>query len=122
MSSTAGESNLPNSAPQSIVAELAQQGIVLPAGRVRVDGYGDSEKLSQALLALILTGRKRAGSGLVWAYEHDGEDLPNARHLQHFRSAGGRTTDPGVNWQRELPRRSDAMRHRALDQSQLWAG
>lgn len=59
-----------------LVAVLAARGIDLPAGRARVDGYGDSPELSESLLALIRDGRKRAGTGLLWAYEADGESLP----------------------------------------------
>jgi uncharacterized protein YhfF len=40
-----------------------------------VDGYGDSEELSNELLALIRSGRKRAGTGLLWAYQHDGQHI-----------------------------------------------
>lgn len=59
----------------SLVATLGQLGIALPPGRVRVDGYGDSAELSESLLRLIRSGRKRAGTGLLWAYEHDGEEV-----------------------------------------------
>jgi uncharacterized protein YhfF len=59
----------------SLIATLAAQGIVLPPGPVRVDGYGDSAALSEALLALIRSGRKRAGTSLLWACEHDGEPI-----------------------------------------------
>jgi uncharacterized protein YhfF len=63
--------------PVAVVCErLAALGIHLPPGRVTVDGYGDSPELSEALLALIRSGRKRAGTGLLWAYEHDGQPLP----------------------------------------------
>jgi len=55
---------------------LAGRGVTLPPGAVRVDGYGDSPEQSERLLALILAGKKRAGTGLLWAYEHDGDPLP----------------------------------------------
>lgn len=67
-------SGLPSVA--AVRAKLAARGIELPAGNPRVDGYGDSAELSAALIALIVEGRKRAGTGLVWAYEADGEPLP----------------------------------------------
>lgn len=60
---------------ESLVAALAALGITLPPGPVRVDGYGDSAELSRELLDLIKSGRKRAGTGLLWAYEHDGEPV-----------------------------------------------
>lgn len=61
---------------EAIVAKLGALGIALPPGRVRVDGYGDSEALSEALLALIRSGQKRAGTGLLWACEAEAELLP----------------------------------------------
>ncbi len=59
-----------------LVAKLSALGITLPAGAVRVSAYGDSPALSEALLALIRLGRKRAGTGLLWAHEADGEAIP----------------------------------------------
>lgn len=61
--------------PTAMVEILSELGITLPPGRVRVDGYGDSAELSESLLQLILSGQKRAGTGLLWAYEHDGEEI-----------------------------------------------
>jgi uncharacterized protein YhfF len=60
----------------AVLAELASLGVSVPAGRVRVDGYGDSALLSRELLELIRTGRKRAGTSLLWAAEADGQALP----------------------------------------------
>jgi uncharacterized protein YhfF len=60
---------------ESLLSQLAAQGITLPQGPVRVDGYGDSAELSKELLELIKSGRKRAGTGLLWAYEHDHEPI-----------------------------------------------
>ncbi len=60
---------------EELVSQLAAQGISLPQGTVRVDGYGDSAELSEELLGLIRSGRKRAGTGLLWAYEHDREPI-----------------------------------------------
>ncbi|MFA7330273.1 MAG: ASCH domain-containing protein [Candidatus Delongbacteria bacterium] len=57
----------------AVLAALEARGIRLPAGPVRLDGYGDSAALSQELLALIRQGVKRAGTGLLWAMEADGE-------------------------------------------------
>jgi uncharacterized protein YhfF len=67
---------------ESIVAKVNALGIELPSGHVRVDGYGDSESLSEELLALIRSGKKRAGTGLVLAYEAEGEPLPNAGDIE----------------------------------------
>ena len=43
---------------------------------MRVDAYGDSPELSEALLTLIRSGQKRAGTGLLWAMAVDGDPLP----------------------------------------------
>lgn len=66
----------------SVVANLEALGVKVPAGPVRVDGYGDSEALSEELLALIRSGKKRAGTGLLWAYEAEGEVLPRAGDIE----------------------------------------
>lgn len=49
---------------------------------MRVDGYGDSEALSEALLALIRSGKKRAGTGLLLAYEIEDEPLPRVGDIE----------------------------------------
>ena len=67
-------SELPTAA--SLVAKLRALGITLPDVAIRVSAYGDSPTLSEALLALIRLGRKRAGTGLLWAYEAEGEAIP----------------------------------------------
>jgi uncharacterized protein YhfF len=67
---------------ESLVAKLSGLGISLPPGPVRVDGFGDSPALSEALLALIRDGRKRAGTGLLWAYEVDGETVPKLGDIE----------------------------------------
>jgi uncharacterized protein YhfF len=61
---------------ETLIARLAELGIPLPPGRVRVDAYGDSPEVSEALLALIRSGQKRAGTGLLWAMEADGDVFP----------------------------------------------
>jgi uncharacterized protein YhfF len=61
---------------ESLIARLAALGISLPAGAVQMDGYGDSPELSEELLALIRSGKKKAGAGLLWAYEADDQALP----------------------------------------------
>lgn len=65
-----------------VLAELASLGVALPAGRVRVDGYGDSALLSQELLDLIRSGRKRAGTSLLWSAEAEGEALPSVGDIE----------------------------------------
>ena len=61
---------------------LAALGITLPAGPVRVDGYGDSPALSKELLALIRSGAKRAGTSLLWAFEADGDEVPGPGSIE----------------------------------------
>jgi len=67
---------------ESLVSQLAARGITLPQGTVRVDGYGDSAELSKELLDLIKSGRKRAGTGLLWAYEHDREPIAETGDIE----------------------------------------
>jgi uncharacterized protein YhfF len=74
----------------AVLNQLASHGVALPPGRVRVDGYGDSPALSRELLALIISGRKRAGTGLLWAIEHDGEDLPRVGDIEVVIDHAGR--------------------------------
>ncbi len=66
----------------ALIAGLAERGITLPLGPVRVDGYGDSAALSESLLALIRSGRKRAGTGLLWAYQHDAQAIAATGDLE----------------------------------------
>ena len=67
---------------ESLIRLLGVHGIALPQGPVRVDGYGDSAELSKELLGLIRSGRKRAGTGLLWAYEHDNEPIAAAGDIE----------------------------------------
>ena len=67
---------------ESLVSQLAARGITLPHGPVRVDGYGDSAELSKKLLDIIKSGRKRAGTGLLWAYEHDREPIAKTGDIE----------------------------------------
>jgi uncharacterized protein YhfF len=73
----------------ALTAKLAAHGITLPAGRVTVDGYGDSPELSNDLLALIRAGRKRAGTGLMWAIEAEGQPLPQVGDIEIVIDHGG---------------------------------
>jgi uncharacterized protein YhfF len=65
-----------------LVDQLAAAAIAIPEGRLRVDGYGDSPELSEELLALIRSGPKRAGTGLLWAMEHDGDEMPEVGDVE----------------------------------------
>ena len=65
-----------------LVAKLQALGIPIPSGRLRIDGYGDSPELSQELIDLIRTGSKRAGTGLLWAYEAEAEELPQVGDIE----------------------------------------
>ena len=62
---------------ESVLAQLTRMGIVVPpAKRITVDAYGDSPELSEALLALIRSGQKRAGTSLLWMIEAENETVP----------------------------------------------
>jgi uncharacterized protein YhfF len=65
-----------------VIAELERRGIALPPGNVRVDAYGHSAEQSRELLELILQGRKRASTSLLWAIEADKDRLPNAGDVE----------------------------------------
>jgi len=67
---------------EASVAQLNSRGVALPLGPVHADGYGDSAELSEELLALITSGRKRAGTGLLWAYQYDGEHIAQAGDIE----------------------------------------
>ena len=67
---------------EALIAQLSARGVTLPPGPVHADGYGDSAELSEELLALIISGRKRAGTGLLWAYQHDGEHIAQAGDIE----------------------------------------
>jgi len=58
---------------EAVLRRLHALGITLPPGNIRIDGYGDSEALSESLLALIRNGTKRAGTGLLWLHEHEND-------------------------------------------------
>ena len=65
-----------------LVAKLRAQGIALPPGPVRADGYGDSPELSELLLALIREGRKRAGTSLLWSIEAENGAIPRVGEIE----------------------------------------
>lgn len=66
----------------TVLLKLRALGVVLPPGPVRLDGYGDSEALSEELLELIRQGRKRAGTSLLWAMEAENEHPPHAGDIE----------------------------------------
>lgn len=63
-------------------ARLQALGIRLPSGRVTVGGFGDSEALSEELLALIRAGRKKGGASLLWAHEFDQQAIPEVGDVE----------------------------------------
>jgi uncharacterized protein YhfF len=65
-----------------LIAELAERGVQLPKGTVRIGGFGDSEALSESLVALILAGIKRGTCSLVWSWDFDGETLPDVGDME----------------------------------------
>jgi uncharacterized protein YhfF len=65
-----------------VLDKLARKGVTLPPGPVVVGAYGDSPELSRELIALILAGRKRAGTGLLWSFEAEGEALPEVGTIE----------------------------------------
>lgn len=67
----------------AVLDTLRRRGVEVPAAATVVLGsYGDSEALCCELLELVRSGRKRATAGLVWAYAHDGEKLPEAADVE----------------------------------------
>ena len=63
-------------------AKLAAAGIIVPIGKVRIDSYGDSPELSQALIDLIRSGAKRAGASLLWAHDFERDPIPQVGDLE----------------------------------------
>jgi uncharacterized protein YhfF len=61
---------------ETVLAKLEKLGLSVPDGALRVDSFGDSPESSAALLALIRSGRKRAGTSLLWSIEAEGEAVP----------------------------------------------
>ena len=65
-----------------LALELQRYGIQLPPGTLRVASFGDTPELSEELLALIRSGRKRGGASLLWAEEAEREPLPKAGDIE----------------------------------------
>ena len=84
--STGSLDRLANMEPLPKADELARKlrshGIELPAGVTRVGAFGDSAALSEELLALIRSGRKRGGASLLWAHEADLESVPSVGEIE----------------------------------------
>ena len=72
----------PSPTVDAVLQKLRELGVSLPHGKVRVDTYGDFDALSKELLALIRSGQKRAGTGLVWLHEQENEPLPEAGDIE----------------------------------------
>lgn len=83
-------SNLPS--VEDVIAELKQRGFLMPEGPVRLDEYGDSPELETELIELIKSGKKRASAALVWSYEFEGMNLPNAGDLEIVVNSAGSPT------------------------------
>ena len=67
---------------ERLIARVSASGFDMPDdATVHVDSYGDSAEMSAELLALIREGRKRAGTALLWAHDHDAEPVPQAGDL-----------------------------------------
>ena len=71
----------------TVLSKLRTLGVELPAGPVRLDGYGDSQALSEELLALIREGHKRAGTSLLWTLE--AESSTQSEYREKYREHGG---------------------------------
>ena len=67
---------------EALIAEVEREGFVLPPGRVSRGEFGDSAELSAQLLALIRSGGKRATAGLLWAFEAEGEPVPERGDIE----------------------------------------
>ena len=67
---------------EELIPALRRHGIELPVGAVRVGAFGDSPELSEELLSLIRSGRKRGGASLVWAHEADAEPIPTVGEIE----------------------------------------
>jgi uncharacterized protein YhfF len=67
---------------EEVLEELHALGVAVPPGNIRVDGYGDSAALSEELLALIRSGSKRAGTGLLWLHEHENDPPANLGDIE----------------------------------------
>ncbi len=67
---------------EALSSKLQALGIQLPPGKVTVGGFGDSEALSDELLALIRAGKKKGGASLLWAYEFEQQPIPEVGDIE----------------------------------------
>ena len=67
---------------EDLAPKLRSYGIELPASAARVGAFGDSAALSEELLALIRSGRKRGGASLLWAHEADLDPVPSVGEIE----------------------------------------
>jgi uncharacterized protein YhfF len=65
-----------------LLAKLAEAGVEVPPGRRLIGRYGDSPALSQHLIELVRSGKKRASSALLWAIGHDGDPMPHVGDIE----------------------------------------
>lgn len=65
-----------------LIGILAERGISLPKGAVRIGSFGDSESLSDSLIELMLAGAKRATCSLLWSYEFNNEVVPEEGDIE----------------------------------------
>jgi uncharacterized protein YhfF len=67
---------------EEISPRLQALGIRIPSGKVTVGSFGDSEALSEELLALMRAGRKRGGASLLWAHEFEQQAIPEVGDIE----------------------------------------
>jgi uncharacterized protein YhfF len=89
---------------EDVVASLAHSGVELPASKLSLGCYGDSQEQSDYLVGLICAGTKRATSSLLWAYAFDGEELPQAGDIELVLDyQGAPRAVVGLTWVYVLP-------------------
>jgi uncharacterized protein YhfF len=67
---------------QEVQAQLDEFGLDTEGKNFLLGRYGDSASLSKELISLILAQKKTATSSLFWAYEFDGEVVPQEGDLE----------------------------------------
>jgi len=67
---------------EAVLAKIKAAGVPIPPGPVTLGTYGDSEEPSQELISLIIAGRKRAGTSLLWAYETEEQPVPRPGDIE----------------------------------------
>lgn len=64
--------------------QVEASGFSLPKGWIEAGSFGDSPKMADDLLDLVMNGPKRATTGLLWEYEHLNEALPSVGDHEIF--------------------------------------